>query len=95
MKFKRLRCCKCGRIPFVERKRIQIVGCTTWKYAARVRCACGNGTPWEFCLWQTRKPGETAKSRAIRTWNKLTEPNSEWCILDGHIRRRKERQYGD
>lgn len=95
MKFKRLRCCKCGRMPFVERKRTQYVGIPVWVYAARVRCTCGNSAPWEFCFWHTRKPGENAKSRAIRTWNKLNEPNSKWYVLDGRVRRRKEKQHGD
>lgn len=93
--FRRLKCRKCGRVPFVERKRTQYVGIPVWEYAARVRCTCGNSAPWEFCFWHTRKPGETAKSRAIRTWNKLNEPNPKWCILGEHTRRRKERQHGD
>lgn len=89
--YRRVCCAKCGKRPIVERERLtHLVGVGKRNYC-RVKCKCGNATPWVYDFIYHRDP----KVIAISVWNKLNAPGTTWHVIGNHIRRTKEKQHAD
>lgn len=69
--YRRACCAKCGKRPIVERERLTHLAGGGKRNYCRVRCSCGNATPWVYGIYH-----HDPKARAISVWNKLNTPGT-------------------